>query len=51
MFYTYILESIHDPRHHYTGFTEDPEARLKKHDEGGVPHTAKHRPGRGDFVC
>ena len=43
-FYVYILESETDPKCYYTGFTEDLSARLKKHNAGGVPHSAKHRP-------
>ena len=30
----------------YAGFTEDLQARLRKHNAGEVPHTAKHRPWR-----
>ena len=44
-FYVYILESIAG-ENFYIGFTEDLQARLKKHNEGGVPHTVKHRPWR-----
>ena len=42
--YVYILQSKQDPKRHYTGMTDDLAARIKKHNEGGVPHTAKHRP-------
>jgi len=42
--YVYVLQSQHEPHHHYTGMTNDLQERLKKHNEGGVPHTAKHRP-------
>lgn len=42
--YVYILRSKVDPNAHYTGCTEDLNARLKKHNEGGVPHTAKLKP-------
>ena len=45
-FYVYILQSEHDKDHFYTGFTEDLEGRLKKHNAGDVPHTAKSRPWR-----
>ena len=44
--YVYILTSVHHPEHHYTGSTSDLDARLKKHNEGGCPHTAKFRPWR-----
>ncbi len=43
-FYTYILESLAFPGRHYTGLTDDLAARLKKHNEGGCPHTSKYRP-------
>jgi putative endonuclease len=43
-FYTYILQSISDPAQFYVGSTEDLHARLKKHNAGEVPHSAKYRP-------
>ncbi len=45
-FYVYTLESIAVPGRFYVGFTEDLGERLRKHNEGGVPHTAKSRPWR-----
>ena len=42
----YILESAAQGGHFYTGLTEDLAARLKKHNEGGVPSTVEHRPWR-----
>jgi len=42
--YVYILRSENDPDTYYTGCTTDLKARLRKHNEGGVPHTSKHRP-------
>jgi predicted GIY-YIG superfamily endonuclease len=30
----------------YSGFTEDLQSHLKKHNAGEVPHTAKFRPWR-----
>ncbi len=45
-FYVYILESLKNPERYYTGFTEDLESRLKSHNQGGNPHTARHRPWR-----
>jgi predicted GIY-YIG superfamily endonuclease len=48
--YVYILESIQNPERHYTGCTTNLEARLKKHNEGGVPHTTKYRPWRFETV-
>lgn len=44
--YVYILESIADPARHYIGSTRDLQARLKKHNEGGCPHTSKFKPWR-----
>ncbi|PXA05651.1 excinuclease ABC subunit C [Coraliomargarita sinensis] len=42
--YVYILRSLEYPDRHYTGCTDDLEARLKKHNQGDVPHTVKFRP-------
>ena len=44
--YVYVLVSVSDQYHHYTGLTEDLEARLKAHNSGKVPHTSKYRPWR-----
>lgn len=44
--YVYILQSTSSPKRHYTGITNDLERRLKAHNQGGCPHTAKHRPWR-----
>lgn len=41
--YVYILESSCGG-HFYTGLTDDLAARLEKHNAGGIPHTAQHRP-------
>jgi predicted GIY-YIG superfamily endonuclease len=43
-FYVYILQSETDSEHLYVGFTEDLNARLKTHNAGQVPHTAKFLP-------
>jgi len=45
-FYVYILQSQRDPERFYTGFTEELQSRLKAHNSGSVPHTAKFRPWR-----
>ena len=45
-FYVYILQSELDAERFYSGFTKDLQARLKKHNAGDVPHTAKLRPWR-----
>jgi putative endonuclease len=48
--YVYILQSLADPARHYTGCTTELVARLTKHNEGGVPHTSKHKPWRVETV-
>ena len=45
-FYVYILVDISTGTHHYTGFTTKLQERLQKHNEGGVPSTAAHKPWR-----
>jgi putative endonuclease len=45
-FYVYILESVMNPEHFYTGLTENLKDRLKIHNSGKVPHTAQLRPWR-----
>jgi predicted GIY-YIG superfamily endonuclease len=42
--YVYILSTVGEPPRFYVGRTDDLSARLAKHNAGGVPHTAKHRP-------
>jgi putative endonuclease len=44
-FYVYILQSK-TGAHFYVGFTENLQLRLKDHNSGKVPHTAKLRPWR-----
>ena len=44
MFYTYILRSISCPNQRYIGSTSDLRNRLKAHNAGEVPHTAKFKP-------
>ena len=48
--YVYRLRSLAQPEQVYTGLTDDLEARLRKHNEGGVPHTAKFRPWQMDMA-
>ena len=45
-YYVYILESKVGTARYYTGFTENVESRLKDHNSGKNPHTAKHKPWR-----
>jgi predicted GIY-YIG superfamily endonuclease len=40
----YILRSTAFPGRYYTGITDDVEARLARHNAGGVPHTSKYLP-------
>ena len=44
MHYVYLIRSISIPDRTYIGLTADLKARLKKHNEGGSPHTAKFKP-------
>jgi putative endonuclease len=44
MKYVYILQSMSDGDHFYSGITGDLKTRLYKHNSGSVPHTAKYRP-------
>lgn len=44
MFYTYIIRSLSRPDQRYIGHTADLRARLKSHNEGTTPHSAKFRP-------
>jgi putative endonuclease len=44
--YVYVLQSERNPRHFYTGCTDDLRERLVRHNGGKVPHTAKWRPWR-----
>ena len=43
-FYVYILQSVNDSNHFYTGFTENLEQRLNEHNQGKCPHTSKFKP-------
>ena len=42
--YVYILESEKLPGRFYTGLTDDLTDRLRRHNSGDVPHTAKFAP-------
>jgi predicted GIY-YIG superfamily endonuclease len=46
MTYVYILQCIAEPDRFYVGFTDDLRVRLKAHNTGKVPHTAKFKPWR-----
>jgi predicted GIY-YIG superfamily endonuclease len=45
-FYVYILVSEADPTIHYTGVTQSMRERLRDHNRGACPHSAKCRPWR-----
>ena len=42
--YVYILVSKANPDRHYTGLTDKLDDRLKAHNSGQLPYTAKYRP-------
>ncbi len=42
--YVYLLVSVSDHQHRYTGLTDNLAARLGAHNAGQVPYTSKHRP-------
>ena len=44
MKYVYLLQSISHPPKRYTGITSDLQARIKEHNAGKLPTTAKHKP-------
>lgn len=44
MHYVYLLRSLVDPARRYVGVTSDLKARLKEHNAGKSPHTAKFKP-------
>lgn len=44
MIFVYILETVSDPKHHYTGITNDLDMRLKQHNAGQVDYSSRHRP-------
>ena len=48
----YILQSLGEAEHFYVGMTEDVQARLEKHNAGGVSHTSKFKPWRlKTYLC
>ncbi|MHC4714191.1 MAG: GIY-YIG nuclease family protein [Planctomycetota bacterium] len=44
MKYVYLLQSVPEPDKRYVGLTSDFQERLKQHNAGHSPHTARHRP-------
>ncbi len=50
MKYVYLLQSLSNPNKRYTGITADFQERLKQHNAGQSPTTAKHRPWKPAVV-
>ncbi len=44
--YVYILQSQANSARFYVGLTDDLKDRLRRHNAGEVPHTAKFKPWR-----
>ena len=44
--YVYTLQSVIASERYYVGLTDDLRDRLRRHNAGEVPHTAKFRPWR-----
>jgi putative endonuclease len=42
--FVYVLRSVSDPTHFYTGVTANVRERLAAHNAGECNHTARHRP-------
>jgi putative endonuclease len=51
MHYVYILRSVADAEHWYTGQTDDLKARIALHNTGRSTHTAKYMPWRLHWYC
>lgn len=50
MYYVYILQSQKDSSF-YTGSTNDPKSRVRKHNNGEVTYTAKKKPWKLVWYC
>ena len=44
--WVYVLQSSVDPNRHYVGLTSDVDNRVRFHNDGRSPHTAKDAPWR-----
>ena len=44
MRYVYLIRSLSNPDQRYVGITDDVKRRLRDHNSGDSPHTAKYRP-------
>lgn len=45
LYYVYIIRSVNNPAHHYTGYTRNLEDRLQAHNNRESHHTSKYCPG------
>ena len=50
MYYVYIIQSKAFPQK-YIGFSEDLKQRIKDHNAGACPHTAKFKPWKLNFYA
>lgn len=44
MYYSYIIQSIINPKQFYIGYTADLKKRIKSHNQSKCKHTAKYKP-------
>jgi putative endonuclease len=44
MYYVYLLESSSTPGQRYVGYSSDLRQRLRDHNAGKLPNTARYRP-------
>jgi putative endonuclease len=44
MHYVYLLETLATPKQRYIGYTANLRQRLRDHDAGKLPNTARYRP-------
>jgi predicted GIY-YIG superfamily endonuclease len=51
MWYVYIIRSLSTPGQEYTGCSEDLKQRIKDHNAGRSPHTAKYMPWQLIWYC
>ena len=49
MHFVYVLQSLSHPDQFYTGLCGDVRTRLRAHNAGKSPHTAKYKPWK--LVC
>jgi putative endonuclease len=49
MWYVYILQSVQNPEHHYTGCTNDVLDRLRRHNAGRADSQSRHTSTHGPW--